>query len=147
MSLLLDPDYDVATHTCDCGSLHERVTGFVNHEVTGAFAIFYADCVHHGGEHEAYIDVILDDQFDPDSPTTVVGDRVTFSCRYGFIEGHGYACSLVTPPGDCSNALRGAQLSREEALQHEWLPRFWDVVDLIIEKDPTVRKHFGLDPQ
>ncbi|MFI2366703.1 hypothetical protein [Promicromonospora sp. NPDC019610] len=43
MSLLLDPDHDVATYTCDCGSLHERVTDFVNHEVAGAFAIFYAD--------------------------------------------------------------------------------------------------------
>src|SRR5687768_7003116 len=51
VNLLLDRDYDVTTFTCDCGTVHDRVTGFVNHETDGALALFYADCVHHDGQH------------------------------------------------------------------------------------------------
>jgi hypothetical protein len=145
VNLRLDPDYDVTTVTCDCGKMHDRVTGFVNHETNGALAIFYADCVHHDGKHEAYIDVVLDNDWDPDQPTRIIGHRFTFGCRYGYIDGHGFACSLTAPGGGHPREVFGTALSREDALVHEWLPLFWDVVDLIIEKDPTVRKHFGLD--
>jgi hypothetical protein len=143
--LRLAPDHDVTTFTCDCGRLHERVTGFVNHETNGAVAIFYAECVHHEGQHEAYIDVVLDNNWDPDKPTRVIGDRFTFGCRYGYIENHGFACTLVTPGGGKRRDIFGTVLTREGALEHEWLPLFWDVVDLVLENDPTVRKHFGRD--
>lgn len=146
MALLLDPDRDVTTFTCEHGDLHERICGFINDDERGAFAIYFANCVHHDGVHEAYIDVILDNDWDPDHPTSPSPDRVTFGCRYGWIENHGLACSLVQGGSAGPNVdYYGHKLSRDEALAHPWLARFWEAVDLIIEHDSTVRGHFTDD--
>ena len=37
--------------------------------------------------------------------------------------------------------LYGERLDREQALKHPWLGEFWEVVDLVLLSDPTVRPY------
>ncbi len=73
-----------------------------------------------------------------------VDDHVTFGSRTGPVEGSDQpAFSLVTGgemgPDD---ALIGQKLTREEALRHPLLPRFWEVNDLILNEIPAVHAHW-----
>ncbi|AXH89032.1 hypothetical protein AB0N38_32670 [Micromonospora aurantiaca] len=88
--------------------------------------------------HEVWIDAILGswgrDDFD---------DHVTFGCRVGPVAGSpGPAATLVNGgevAGD--SPIFGRKLSREEGLTHPRLAEFWQMVDLILERDALVRRH------
>jgi hypothetical protein len=69
---------------------------------------------------------------------------VTFGCRVGPVEGvDGNACTLVPAAEKASDSpMYGTKLTRDEALAHPWLPLYWEVIDLIMEADQTVSRHF-----
>ncbi|SEG75533.1 hypothetical protein SAMN04489712_11151 [Thermomonospora echinospora] len=120
------------------------MTGFINSEA-GAHAIYYARCYHHQGIHEAYIDVVLDDYWDPDDVADRPSpNRVTFGCRIGPIEGHpNIACSLVTGASVAPDSpLYGRKLDPDQAREHPWLTTYWETIDHILEHDETVARHF-----
>ncbi len=129
---------------CGCCEVpFERVTGFVNSEA-GAFAIYYASCYHHHGMHEAYIDVIIDNAWDPDDPVSHPGpDRVTFGCRVGPVgDPPNIACSLVDAASVAPDTpLYGRKLDPDQARQHPWVSQYWETIDHILEHDATVRTH------
>ncbi|ADU08467.1 MULTISPECIES: hypothetical protein [Micromonospora] len=101
-------------------------------------SVYFASCYHHDGVHEVWIDAILGswgrDDFD---------DHVTFGCRVGPVAGSpGPAATLVNGgevAGD--SPIFGRKLSREEGLTHPRLAEFWQMVDLILERDALVRRH------
>lgn len=102
-------------------------------------AVYFANCYHHTDQpHDAWIDVIMGTWGENN-----VDDHVTFGCRVGPVEGSPLpAATLVPACSDGSGSeINGRILSREEGLDHPWLARFWEVVDYILENDPTVRKH------
>jgi len=142
--LEIDPERKVHTGTCDCcGTPFERITGFINND-DGAYAIYYASCYHHDGVHEAWIDVVFDDAWDPDDPVTPTGsNRVTFGCRVGPVANNpNPACTLVPAASVAPDKpLYGHKLNRDEALQHPWLSAYWQTVDHILEHDTTIRQH------
>lgn len=146
MSLTIDPERQVEAGSCACCTTpYDRVTGFINSEESGAYAIYYASCYHHQGVHEAYIDVILDDDWDPEHPASRPGPRrATFGCRVGPVDGQdGPACSLVPAASVApDDPLYGHKLTRDEALAHPWLAAYWQTIDLILLEDPTVHAHF-----
>lgn len=144
MNLRIDPQRNIETGVCDCCQTpFERVTGFINND-NGAYAIYYASCYHHDGVHEAWLDVILDDQWAPDAPVSRPGpDRVTFGCRVGPVANSPMpACTLVTAATVAPDTpFYGRKLTREAALAHPWLPDYWKTIDHILEHDPTVTHH------
>ncbi|MFD9551687.1 hypothetical protein ACFWBG_30270 [Nocardia salmonicida] len=144
MQLMIDPERNIDSAVCDCcDTPYDRVNGFINTE-NGAYAIYYASCLHHQGTHEAYIDVIFDNCWDPDDPVNnPSSDRVTFGCRVGPAEGHtSNTCSLVPAASVAPNtAFYGQKLEPDQARQHPWLSLYWDTIDHILEHDATVSAH------
>jgi hypothetical protein len=124
----------VHTQACSCcGAAIERSSSLVQRDGT-AYAVYFASCYAHG--NEAFLDVVLGTWGRPDA-----SDHVTFGCRIGAVDGASEPpCSLVTG-GELAvdDALFGAKLTRDDALQHPRLPDFWAVVDFVLEADPTVR--------
>jgi hypothetical protein len=144
VTLRIDADRKVTSGTCDCcGTPRADVTGFVNKDGVGAYAIYFAHCYHHQGEHEAWIDVIFDAEWDPEHPTRPGKARVTFGCRVGPVKGvAGNACTLVSAADVAPDSpMFGKKLNREEAQAHPWLPLYWEAIDLILTDDPTVDQH------
>ncbi|MDE3724568.1 hypothetical protein PWG71_24525 [Nocardiopsis sp. N85] len=142
MHLRIDPDRQVTPSACDhCGSEHLRICGFLNNE-HGAFAIYYASLYDHGGVHETYVDVVMDDVWNG-SPLEPSPKRTTFGCRVGPVEGAPVpACSLVQAArfheGD---PFHGDRLDRDRALPHPWPPLFWETMDHLLEHEPDVHAH------
>jgi hypothetical protein len=142
--LQIDPGYTVADSTCDCcGGQRRQARGFVHKHDVGKYAIFFATCYHHDGIHEAWIDVISDDEWGVDHLSTPCDRRVTFGCRVGPVEGNPLpACSLVDAASVApDDPFYGHKLSRPEALGHPLLPQYWEVVDHLLEMEPMVHDH------
>jgi hypothetical protein len=101
-------------------------------------AVYFASCYHHGGVHEAWIDVVLGW-----SDSGGFGDHVTFGCRVGPIEGELAPAASLVRGGDVADdsPIYGRKLDREAALAHPRLREFWDVVDLVLEHDDLVNRH------
>jgi hypothetical protein len=142
MTLSFDGEPKVDHRRCDdCGGEHESAVGFVLRD-GDAYAVYWAAWYPH--ENEAWIDVILGSWQEPDFP-----DNVTFGCRIGNVEGQeAPACSLV-PAGKIRSdtAMFGRKLDRQAALNHPWLPAFWEVVDWLMLNDPTLHEHvFHMPP-
>ncbi|MEV6819153.1 hypothetical protein AB0M72_10365 [Nocardiopsis dassonvillei] len=143
MRLSIDPDRQVTPFTCDhCGSEHLRIRGSLDSE-HGLFAIYYAHLYHHGGVHEAYVDLVMDDAWAPGDPSEPSPHRTTFGCRVGPVEGSpAPACSLVQAARfHEGNPFYGDRLDREGALPHPWLPLFWNTVDHLLEHEPDLNAH------
>src|ERR1044071_146705 len=84
-------------------------------------AVFYASCYHHTAGGEVYFDIIIG-TWGADGG----GDRVTFGCRCGAVDGRDEAmCSLTTGGGVFDDSpLFGTKLDRPAALNHPLLPEF-----------------------
>jgi hypothetical protein len=131
-----EPVRTVRTGTCDCCTAQRQVvTGFV-YDDENTLGAYVASCYPHNGE--VWIDVILG-SWGGDTND----DRVTFGCRVGPVDGQPTpGCSLVPAASvGPDSPVYGQKLDREMALRHPWLPRFWDIVDLILTADPTVQPH------
>lgn len=130
----------VRTVTCStCGSEEQHISGFVDRGGS-AYAVYFAACDTHDGDREAWLDVVLGTW-----GVDTSHDHTTFSCRVG--RGDAYPepyCTLVDGPvavDDTDAATLGSILSREGALQHPWLPAFWEVVDFILLDNPVLLTH------
>jgi hypothetical protein len=121
-----------------CNAAIERMWNYVHRDAVMS-AVYFANCYHHKDQpHEAWIDVIMgtwgDDSID---------DHVTFGCRVGPVQDSVFpAATLVDAlTGFESTPVHGIVLTREQGLQHPWLPQFWQIVDFVLENDPTVHAH------
>lgn len=87
----------------------------------------------HYGAREVFTDGIFDTWGEVE-----VDDHVAFGSRTGPVEGSdGPASSLVTGGEMSSDSpLIGRKLTRDEALRHPLLPRFWEINDLILNEIP-----------
>jgi hypothetical protein len=139
--LSLEREPVVKSLQCDrCGRAYSQVTLFVYRD-GDAFAICYATLHGHDGTEETWFDVILGPLDQDEHP-----DRVTFGCRVGLVPGQEEPGATLTAGGVpfSNRPLFGRKLSREDALAHPLLADFWEVVDLVLATDPTVREHvFG----
>lgn len=148
--LQIDRGYTIQDSTCDCrGEQRRQSRGFVHKQGVGKYAVFFATCYHHRGIHEAWIDVIFDDQWGAEHLEVPCDRRVTFGCRVGPVENSPFpACTLVNAAAVAPDApLYGHKLSREEALSHARLKEFWEVVDHILEAEEMLREHiYGPQP-
>lgn len=132
MALTID-DRTVRTNTCpDCSRQYEHVTGFVLQD-GDAYAVYFAAC-HGHPEHEAWIDVVLGTwgAEDPDDGA----DHVTLSCQ---LRAEGAAAVDAPVAVEGTAEMFGTKLTRDQALSHDWLPNFWEVVDLVATSDPDVK--------
>lgn len=131
-----------------CGTPYLQSIGFVLAD-GDAHAVYYAGLHHHDGLHDAWLDVILGTWGEADGEP-YAPDHVTFSCRVGpgSAAPEPYATLVQAPASTkgASEGLYGRKLSREDALEHPWLPEFWRVVDFIVLEDAHVRDHLGRQP-
>ena len=138
MALTFDEPSDVTENECDrCGATFTLVKSLVNDEGGVPHAVTFSALHHHDGQHEAWIDAILG-TFDEDD-----SDHVTFGCRVGPIDGSpepaATAVQAASPYSD--QPIWGHKLSREEALRHERIEDFWQVVDFLLEHESVIRAH------
>jgi hypothetical protein len=105
--------------------------------------VFGAWLYHHDEAHEVIIDAILG-TWDEDE----VGDHVTFGARTGPVSGQVEPASTLVTGGAMApeEPVYGRKLTRDEALLHPWLPRFWEVNDLILTGIPAVHAHWTHQP-
>ena len=135
--LAFDEERTVAAKSCtSCGRDYTLVKGFI-FRGEDPNSVFFAALHDHDG-HEAWIDVILG-TFGSDDFT----DHITFGCRVGAVADQNEPASTLVaaaqPFGQSS--LFGRKLSRDEALEHPWLPLFWEISDFVLLADPDVRRH------
>jgi hypothetical protein len=121
--------------TCHaCGEEHDTAHGYMLRDGS-AHATYWADWYPH--ERIAIVDVTLGSWEEPD-----FRDNVMFTCQIRDAgDGANYACALVQAGqtrGD--GPVFGRKLSRDEALRHEWLAAFWDVVDWLVLNDSLLHK-------
>ncbi|MEU8172476.1 hypothetical protein AB0C14_06350 [Microbispora hainanensis] len=142
--LQINRGYTIRDSACDCcGEQRRQSRGFVHKQRVGKYAVFFATCYHHQGIHEAWIDVIFDDQWGAEHLEFPCDRRVTFGCRVGPVENSPFpACTLVNAAAVAPDApLYGHKLSRDEALSHPRLKEYWEVVDHILEAEEMLREH------
>ena len=136
MSELRISERSVRSKDCPrCGTSFEHVTGFV-HDEGGAHAVYFAAC-HRHPEPEAQIDVVLGTWGTDDA-----SDHVAFSCR---LRQDGAMLVDATIATDADDDILGRRLERDEALMHPSLEGFWDIVDLLTRRDPTIARHLGTE--
>lgn len=124
-----------------CAKETERTSALVNQD-GGPHAIYFANCYHHDGGHDVWIDAIFGTW-----GSNTVDDHVTFGCRVGPVAESPMPGATLVPgaaPYD-DDPMFGRKLGRDEALSHPLLSDFWALVDFVLEKDRVVRKHvYGL---
>lgn len=146
MTLAMDLEQrQLREYECSCCNTPiERTWNFV-YRSGDAYAVYFANSYHHKGQpHETWIDVILG-TWGGDT----CEDHVTFGCRVGPVaDSPEPAATLVQARSDGTGGeIHGATLSREEGLAHPRLPEFWQVVDFVLESDPSVNAHlYGARP-
>ncbi|WP_208739467.1 hypothetical protein [Arthrobacter agilis] len=138
MTFTLDGSPESTQKTCSmCGATSVVIHHFILKD-HNAFAIGETELHQHGGNPEAWINIVFgsfnDDEYE---------DHVTFGCRVGlFTEDGELASSLIdsnhTSP---STPVWGLRLTREQALSHDLLPAFWEVVDWLVLEDPQTHQH------
>ena len=120
-----------------CGRTYRLIKTLIRRD-GDVYAIAYTALHDHSAVHEAWIDVILGTFGE-----NTTADHITFGCRVGPIEGQTEpAASLVTgaiPYGD--QAIWGQKLTREQALRHQRLQDYWEVVDNLLLNDTEIHTH------
>lgn len=123
--------------TC-CERPAERVWAFVELG-DERLALYFATNYHHRGHWpETYVDVVLG-TFGAGSND----DHVTFGCRIGPVGDHPEPDANYWEPcvDGAVSPLHGRLLSVEEAKRSKRLADFWNVIDVVLNKDPAVRHH------
>ncbi|WP_433538735.1 hypothetical protein ACQPZK_14155 [Micromonospora sp. CA-249363] len=139
MNLVIDEgSRQVREFVCQCCDAQADRTWANIYEGDTAIAVYFASCYHHNGVHEAWIDAILgtwgQDRFD---------DHITFGCRVGPVAGSPAPAATLVNGGEVAgdSAIFGRKLTREQGLSHPRIAEFWQVVDVILERDDLVRRH------
>ena len=128
----------VRQFVCGCCSGQADRTWANVYDGNRAVAVYFASCYHHDGVHEAWIDAILgtwgQDRHD---------DHVTFGCRVGPVENATAPAATLVNGGAAApdSPIFGVKLSREDGLNHPRLAEFWQLVDMVLERDDLVRRH------
>jgi hypothetical protein len=143
MTLTVDPaKRQQREYECSCcNAAIERTWNFIDRDGE-PWAVYFANCYHHRDQpHDTWIDVIMGTWGDDD--VDGVNDHVTFGCRVGPVADSVFpAATLVDAlQGFTSTPVHGMVLSREQGLAHPLLPQFWEIVDFVLENDPTVHAH------
>ena len=121
----------------DCHAFRVVISGEVSDDSSSA--VFHAFLYHHRDNPEIFIDATLG-TWDVDGDSS---DHVTFGARTGYLENGQVSCILVTGGAALAdNPLLGQRLTRDEALTHPWLERFWVVNDAILEQVPETADFF-----
>ncbi|MEU7924385.1 hypothetical protein [Micromonospora sp. NPDC049107] len=139
MNLVIDESSrQVREFVCQCCDTQADRTWANIYEGDTAFAVYFASCYHHDGVHEAWIDAILG-TWGQDR----VDDHITFGCRVGPVVGSPAPAATLVNGGEVGgdSPIFGRKLSREEGLSHPRIAEFWQVVDVILERDDLVRRH------
>lgn len=141
MDLRLDlGERQLREYTCGCCQAPvQRSWSYVNRD-GDAYAVYFANSYRHTDQpRDTWIDVILGSWQAP------YPDHATFGCRVGPL-GNGDPTPSATLVDACADGsgtrpMHGQVLTREQGLTHPRLPEFWQVVDVVLEHDPTVRAH------
>jgi hypothetical protein len=138
MAFTLDGPPNVEEETCSmCGSKFLLIYHFIL-KADNAYASAKSELHRHGGKPEAWINAVfgsfIDDEYE---------DHVTFGCRVGlFTENQEPASSLIDAAHTSANRpVWGLRLTREQALDHDLLQAFWEVVDWLVLEDPQIHSH------
>jgi hypothetical protein len=138
VTLWLDGESTIEPSTCnDCGAEYVLVKSSLLDE-EGPYAIAFS-ALHDHDDLEAWIDVIFG-AFEGDA---VEDERVTFGCRVGPVQGSDEPAATAVQaahPYDDGPTF-GRKLSRAEALEHPRIRDFWQVVDFLLEHEPTINHH------
>lgn len=118
-------------HCPSCGTTFEHVTGLLS-DARGAYATYFAAC-HRHPDPEAQIDVVLGTW-----GTGEASDHTAFSC---LLRRSGAMIVDATVATDSEDPIIGRKLSRDEALAHPWLARFWAAIDFLATEEPTIAAH------
>lgn len=123
---------------CDCGGQRIFYSGDVNDD-SGTIAVFMTWLYDHDAGREVFTDGIFGTWGEDE-----MNDHVTFGSRTGPVEGSDHPASSLVTGGEMGpdDDLIGQKLTREDALRHPLLPRFWEVNDLILNEIPGVHAHW-----
>jgi hypothetical protein len=135
MGLTFSGDRQVRQFPCQCcESTVDRTLAQLDSDGVMR-AVYYASCYHHAEGGEVYFDIMIGGWGTGDP-----GDRVTFGCRWGAVEGHDEPMCSLTTGGEVfeDSALFGTKLDRPAALNSPLLPEFWQMVDFLVLHDPVV---------
>jgi hypothetical protein len=123
---------------CDCGGHRVFYSGEA-YEGSGTVAVFNTWLYDHDGAREVFTDGIFG-TWGADE----VDDHVTFGSRTGPVEGSDEPASSLVTGGEMISdpPMIGQKLTRDEALRHPLLPRFWEINDLILNKIPAIHEHW-----
>ncbi|HEX6353742.1 hypothetical protein [Actinophytocola sp.] len=125
--------------TCGCCKAPVERTWSGVYRGEAMHAVYFANCYHHTGQpHDTWLDVILGSFQQP------YLDHVTFGCRVGPTDGDptpGATLVDACMDGSGTSPMHGLVMTREQGLAHFRLTEFWQIVDLVLEQDPTVRQH------
>jgi hypothetical protein len=126
---------------CDCGGHRVFYSGEA-YDASGTVAVFMTWLYNHDSVREVYTDGIFGTWGED-----AVDDHVTFGSRTGPVEGSDEPASSLVTGGEmgADGPMIGQKLTREEALTHPLLPRFWEVNDLILNEIPGVHEHWTKD--
>ena len=130
---------NVSDTTCECCATVRRfVTAYVSEDDSAKAAVLaYCYPPHKGEPSEIWIDVILGTWGSDDH-----SDHVTFGCRYGDVAGQvDHACSLTDAAQLSDDPILGRRLTRKQALRHNRLGEFWQIVDLVMTTVPAIGEH------
>lgn len=133
-----DEEPDRQERVCaECRQAHRLIRSFIKRG-DAANAIAFTALHRHGGQSEAWIDVILGTLGEDTSD-----DHITFGCRVGPVVGQSEpAATLVAAAIPYSDRpIWGRKLSREEALVHPRLAEYWEVVDFLLVSEPETHAH------
>jgi hypothetical protein len=124
-----EPSYS----TCDCcGGKTTRLTRFVTRE-GNAFAVYFANFSNNHAD--GYVSVLAGfGNWSEDAPPS---DRTAIAFRIWTNESN-YQVGVVDAADDWETDFLGKRLSREQALQSEWLQEAFDLSDHIVECDAPV---------
>ena len=139
MELIIDEaSREVRRFTCSCCGIEAERTWANVQRGDATAAVYFASCYHHQGIHEAYIDAILGTWGRGDFT-----DHLTFGCRVGPVTGSpGPAATLVNGGAAAPDSpIYGRKLNREDGLAHPRLADFWEIADMILERDELVNRH------
>lgn len=135
MELSFDTGSTTGRSKCpDCKQKHVYMQRYIL-DRDEAYAVVSIEANQHHDGPELYVTCTLGNWDDE----TDYKDHATFSCRYGSVEQQEeYACTLIDVPDAFSMEIYGKRLSRRQALKHERIHEFWEVVDFLLEHDMAV---------
>lgn len=141
--ITFDGDRVVEDHYCDaCGHDYRSIVDFLLRD-GDAWAIVRAQLHRHDGDAITYVQATFGSLWDEHAT-----DKVTFASRIGPVEGYGgnEAGLLDAEEVEAGSSVFGAQLTREQALEHPRVTEFWELLDWLALEDPDIAENVAHGP-